>query len=146
MMTPTFEMVSGSLADLDSYLSLVCHGMSADDVHSVEEYAAMTRAGRLQSWWLDINGTKAGWCALYPWHGKYADRAWHLYGVWVASEYRRRGLAEAMWRFRMSLVPAGVPITVSVQPGKEGSERLLEKFGFQRVGFNSPWNEYVLQS
>ena len=45
----------------------------------------------------------------------------------------------------MALVPPQIPVTVSVQPGKTGSEALLRKLGFQQVCWNDPWFEYVLE-
>lgn len=119
--------------------------MSADDVHPVDVYAQMIGSGELKAWWKLENGEIIGWCALYPNHNKYAPDAWHLYGVWIREDFRRRGLAEEMWNFRIGQVPAGVPVTVSVQPGKVGSEALLRKFGFEFVVHDAPWNEYCLR-
>lgn len=139
------RLLSDCEQDISDYDRLVCAGMSPDDVHDSSEFAEMTRDGRLVSWWL-VHGQEAvGWCAIHPWHGKYAPGAWHLYGSWVREDFRLRGLAGDMWRFRISGVPDGVPVSVSIQPGKEGSETLARKLGFTLVSHDAPWNEYVLQ-
>ena len=132
-------------ADMRDYARLVCSGMSVDDVHTPAEFAPLIADGRVLAWWWLEGGEKVGWCALCPWHGKYAEKAWHLYGVWVREDWRRKGLAEAMWRARIAMVPPQIPVTVSVQPGKTGSEALLRKLGFQQVCWNDPWFAWVLE-
>ncbi len=137
------QVFSGSREDVLAYEALVCAGMHPDDVHTPEEFATMIGDGRLQAWWWVEGDEKVGWCAIYPWHNKFAPQAWHLYGIWVREDWRLKGLGEAMWRFMMEMVPVGVPMTVSAQPGKLGSEALVRKYGFEFVCWNAPWNEYV---
>lgn len=137
-----FTKCNASPDDIYAYEQLVCAGMAKQDVQKIEEYRQMIQTGTLQAWWLIQEGQRIGWCALYPWHSKYVEKAWHLYGVWVRDDKRRQGLARQMWHFRMGMVPSGVPITVSIQPGKN-SEALAKSFGFEKIGFNIPWNTYV---
>lgn len=139
--------VATTFEDIEAYEALVCGGMSPDDVHSPQHFAKMVKTGALLAWWAVEDNEKIGWCALAPNHGKCAPGAWHLYGVWVRPDRRQKGIAKALWRYRIGLVPQGVPISVSIQPGKVGSERLAQEFGFSRIDFDDPpWDTYVLHA
>ena len=97
----------------------------------------------MQAWWAEHDRIIVGWCALAPNHGKYVPQAAHLYGAWVRPEARRQGLADLMFRFRLDRVPAQIPVTISIQPGKQGSLALAERYGFTELAQSGPWMNYV---
>lgn len=138
----TLIQCTASLDDLHAYQQLVCNGMTQQDVHTLDEYREMIQSGTLEAWWMMEDDQRIGWCAIYPWYNKYAEKSWHLYGVWVRGDKRQQGLGRQMWQFRMDRIPAGVTVSVSIQPGKH-SEALAKSFGFEKIGFHGPWNTYV---
>ncbi len=138
-----FRHVEPTAADMAIYRDVVVPGMSPDDVHDAVEFAAMLGDGRLLAWFAVEEGEVVGWCALAPFHGGYAPLAWHLYGSWVRPDRRGRGVARLMWSHRLDAIPEGSTVTVSIQPGKEGSESLARSFGFARIGDAGPWVNYA---
>lgn len=142
----SFREMTTVQADLDLYVASVCAGMSPEDVHAPDELAQRLQDGRLMAWWALRGGERAGWCALAPRHGKYLAGAWHLYGTWTRDDLRRQGIASAMWDYRITLVPAGTPVTVSIQADKPASLALAHRFGFRELGSTPPWTNYVLDN
>ncbi len=139
----SFRQVKAEPSDLDEYERLIVAGMSENDAHDRIEFAARIQDGCLLAWWVEYHGTIVGWCALAPNHGKYLENAAHLYGAWVRPDVRRQGLADLMFRFRLDKVPPQTAVTVSIQPGKEGSFTLARRYGFSQLSQSGPWMNYV---
>lgn len=71
----------------------------------------------------------------------FLEQRWHVFAMWVAPEYRRRGLGGRLldvgvtWFRQQSSVDA---LLLEVNPRQQGAVQLYERAGFHRTGGESP--------
>jgi RimJ/RimL family protein N-acetyltransferase len=120
------------------------------DYTSVWELRAGLRAGKLSAWdVVDESGCKVGWCALRWNYDRYHTPSHHVWGIVNFNERENnRSLAPlglCMMRFLMAQ-SQGTPLTASIRPENKASIVIAERLGFQPLGPEKHWINYIYKS
>ena len=122
--------------------TIACHTVTAD-LHPV---TVASRLGWFQAhsadkrplWVMDVEGEVAAWLGFQSfYYGRPAYEPTAELSLYVASDYRRRGIGQALLQEAIAQSPTfGIKTLLGfIFAHNEPSLRLFEQFGFQRWGY-----------
>lgn len=116
---------------------MVTADLEAVSVSSREEWFAEHSQARRPLWVADVNGEVAGWLSYSSFYGRPAYDSTCEVSLYLAPEYRRRGLGTQMLHRGIEYAPLiGVTTLLGFIFGhNEPSLGLFEKLGFVRWGY-----------
>lgn len=131
-------------SDLAEYEASASANMRPYDLTTAAELRDFLERGIMRAWLLrdTSNGKIAGGCLLHLTE-HYFPNAPHQYGIWVAAEYRRRGLGRQLL-IQSIFEYQDRDITVSIAPDNAASLELCRGVGFtEYLAREKYWDCYL---